>query len=343
MTPNIVTDWELSQHNKKGVDCSPCHGHEHRTADDVPLVQTAMPGVCATSHPIQTAQFEGGKHALAWMSMNAMPTTHWLPMALTGGMKRCGGCHRLGLKSEDQIRQVKATGVIFGLAACDACHTRHLFAVREAKQPQACRTCHMGIGHPPWEMYSSSKHGVRHLLKQSGTLPEQAAAPTCQICHVPKGEHRVRTAWGFLAVWLPMPEDPQWAADRTTILLARGVSDPQGNPTARLNAVKQAHVARLTQEDWQNERDRVIEVCQQCHSSNLVRAELAKGDEMIREADRLLAEAIRIVGSLYRDGVLRKPDHYPYNFPDLLAFHDAPSVIEQRLFKMHLEHRMRPF
>ena len=26
-----------------------------------------------------------------------------------------------------------------------------------------------------------------------------------------------------------------------------------------------------------------------------------------------------------------------------LAFHDAPTVIEQRLFKMHLEHRMRAF
>ena len=79
------------------------------------------------------------------------------------------------------------------------------------------------------------------------------------------------------------------------------------------------------------------------HSSNLVKAELKKGDEMIRETDRLLAEAIRIIASLYRDGILRKPDHYAYNFPDLLAFHDAPSTIEQRLFKMHLEHRMRAF
>ncbi len=123
----------------------------------------------------------------------------------------------------------------------------------------------------------------------------------------------MRTGWGFLAVRLPMPEDPQWAADRTTILQALGVLDPHGNPTARLDAVKQADVVRLTHEDWQNERDRMIEVCEQCHSGNLVRAELEKGDEMIREADRLL------------------------------AFHDAPSVIEQRLFKMHLEHRMRAF
>ena len=30
-------------------------------------------------------------------------------------------------------------------------------------------------------------------------------------------------------------------------------------------------------------------------------------------------------------------------FPDLLTFHDAPTPTEQRLFEMHLKHRMRAF
>ena len=64
---------------------------------------------------------------------------------------------------------------------------------------------------------------------------------------------------------------------------------------------------------------------------------------MIREADHMLAEAIRIVAGLYQDGTLAKPASYAYAFPDLLAFHDAPTAIEQRLFAMHLEHRMRTF
>ena len=34
---------------------------------------------------------------------------------------------------------------------------------------------------------------------------------------------------------------------------------------------------------------------------------------------------------------------YAYPFPDLLAFHDAPTPIEQKLFVMFLEHRMRAF
>ena len=64
---------------------------------------------------------------------------------------------------------------------------------------------------------------------------------------------------------------------------------------------------------------------------------------MIKNADRLMAEAILIVSGLYKDGLLRKPKTYAYPFPDLLAFHDAPTVIEQRLFVMFLEHRMRTF
>ena len=72
-------------------------------------------------------------------------------------------------------------------------------------------------------------------------------------------------------------------------------------------------------------------------------AELEKGDQMIKETDHLLAEAIRIISGLYKDGVLENPEYYSYAFPDLLTFHDAPTPIEQRLFEMHLKHRMRAF
>ena len=56
-----------------------------------------------------------------------------------------------------------------------------------------------------------------------------------------------------------------------------------------------------------------------------------------------MAEAIRIVASLYQDGVLKKPENYAYPFPDLLTFHDAPTVVELKLFVMFQKHRMRTF
>jgi len=343
INPGIFRDWQLSKHSQAGVDCADCHGQNHKTAKDFDQAGIPTPETCTPCHEPQVTQFKSGKHAFAWAAMNAMPTIHWQPMALIEGMKGCGGCHKIGLKTADEIKQLKAQGGGFGMASCDACHTRHVFSVEEARQPQACQTCHMGFDHPQWEMYSGSKHGVRALLKQAGKLPETAAGPTCQTCHFLYGDHAVKTAWGFLAVRLPMPDDKQWAADRATILQALGVLDPQGNPTARLDAVKAIDLARLTQEDWQKERDKMIRTCGQCHSVNFARPELEKGDAIIRSADSLLAEAIRIIAGLYEDGILAKPASYVYPFPDLLTFHDAPTPIEQTLFVMYLEHRMRAF
>jgi hydroxylamine dehydrogenase len=342
-TPGIVGDWQLSKHAQNGVECSACHGEDHTSAADAAKARIPTPETCGECHAERVAQFKGGKHAAAWAAMKAMPTAHYQPMVLTEGMKGCGGCHKIGLKTEKEIQDLSREGHAFGVASCDACHTRHTFSVQEARQPQACQTCHMGFDHPQWEMYSSSKHGVRHLLKQAGVLSGQVAAPTCQTCHMPDGNHGVKTAWGFLAVRLPMPEDPKWAADRATILQGLGVLDPDGKPTARLDVVKAASVARLTQEEWQVERDKMIAVCGRCHSENFAKGELAKGDDMIREADRLMADAIRVVAALYKDGVIAKPASYAYAFPDLLTFHDAATPVEQRLFKMFLEHRMRAF
>jgi len=343
VTPNIVSDWKISKHSQNDISCFVCHGEDHKSSKDVAKVRIPTPETCVDCHEERVEQFKNGKHAVAWAAMKAMPTAHWQPMALMEGMKGCGGCHKIGLKTEAEIKDLKKSGAGFGVASCDACHTRHTFSVQEAKQPQACQTCHMGFDHPQWEMYSASKHGVRYLLKQNKTLPESVAAPTCQECHMQQGDHKVRTAWGFLAVRLPMPEDKQWAADRATILQALGVLDPEGKPTARLEVVKAADVARLTQEDWQKERDKMIKTCNQCHSVNFAKTELEKGDHMIKEVDHLMAEAIRIVAALYKDGILTKQKIYSHPYPDLLAFHDAPTPIEQKLFVMFLEHRMRTF
>ena len=343
ITPGIVGDWELSKHFENEVACSVCHGEGHTTADDVANVSLPTPATCNECHDEQVEQFSKGKHAFAWAALKAMPTTHALPMALIDGMRGCGGCHKIGLKSDEAVAELKAQGITHGVASCDACHTRHTFSVKEALQPQACQTCHMGFDHPQWEMYSSSKHGVRHGLKQLGVLSEEAAAPSCQTCHMQDGDHEVRTPWGFLAVRLPLPEDPQWQADQITILQALGVLDLEGNPTARLEVVKAAQVARLTQEEFDHERDKLVKACKQCHSENFARAEMAKGDDIIREVDHLLAQAIRVIASLYTDGLLVKPDSYADAFPDLLTFHDAPTTIEHRLFEMHLKHRMRAF
>jgi len=56
-----------------------------------------------------------------------------------------------------------------------------------------------------------------------------------------------------------------------------------------------------------------------------------------------MAEAILVVSDLYKEGILQKPKNYAYPFPDLLSLHDSPTLIEQRLYIMFMEQRMRTF
>ena len=348
ITPGAVKDWQASAHRGAGVGCDDCHGAEHQSPDDVVKLKTVTARTCGVCHEKQFEQFSRGKHALSWASMQAVPRIDWRPSVITTGMKGCGGCHKIGLMTEAQIREAKEADSPFGFASCDACHTRHTFAVTEAREPEACATCHMGHDQSQWDMYKTSKHGIRHALKRLGALPESAAAPTCQDCHMPGGDHAVRTAWGYLGLRLnglgPYPgEDKSWWRDRVTILKALGLLDLKGEPTERMEAAERIQLMRTSTEDFDRERERMTAICSQCHSENFAKSEMRKGDRLLREGDRLMAEAIRIVAALYEDGVLRMPPDYKYPFPDLLMHMEAPTFIETRLFRMHLKHRMRAF
>jgi len=343
VTPGVVTDWKLSKHSKNDVSCDTCHGDKHHTMKDYDKADIPTPDTCAQCHEEEVNQFKKGKHAKAWLVMKAMPTIGHQPHPMIDGQKGCGACHKIGLKSKKEIKELRKEGQKFGIASCDACHTRHQFSVKEARDPRACRTCHTGFDHPQWEMYEGSKHGVRWAMIKDGTLNKNTPAPTCQACHLPKGTHNNRTAWGFLALRLPLPKDKQWAADRVTILQGLGVLDPKGKATGRLAAVKAADLVRLTQKDWQYERDRMVKNCQQCHAKNFAKGELEKGDEMIKRADHVMAESIRVIANLYKDGIITKAKGQAYAFPDILRFHDSKNAIEQKLWTMFMEYRMRTF
>ena len=345
ISPGQVADWESSVHSKEDVTCSTCHGDQHKTADDGKLAVLPDEQVCAECHEKQFTQFTRGKHNFGWTSMNALPITHVEPDELIEGGRGCGGCHNMGIKSEAQKKDQYAKGYRYQNNSCDECHTRHSFAKKEAMDPEACQQCHMGYDHPQWEMWESSKHGARYAVKEKGDLPAKAGAPTCQFCHLPDGTHENRTAWGFLGVRLPLPEDKQWAADRVTILKALGVLNPEtGEPTARLEAVKAVDLARLTEEAWRTEREKMISRCKQCHSETYARGQLEMGDAIMQKTDRLLAEAIDIVAALYKDGIIKKPENYTFAYPDLLYFmQTGGSYIDQVLFQMYMKHRMRTY
>jgi hypothetical protein len=330
VTPGIVKQF-LGSKMAESMDCAGCHGSEHMTKDDVAKAKLPTPDSCADCHEARVMQYRSGKHSLAWAALNAMPMVRHQPIAVAGseGLKGCSGCHKVGDKPTGEMKH-------YGTGACDSCHTRHSFSVKEARDPRACRTCHMGFDHPQWEMWSTSKHGTIWEIE-----PASGRAPTCQTCHMPDGHHGVMTAWGFLALRLP-EEDKEWLADRVTILQALGVLDDSGNPTERLDAVKAAKLARLTKEEFDLQRTRMLDTCACCHSRRYAEEQLKASDQIIRETDRIFADSIRTIKGLYADGILKKPEGWKY-FPDLLQFYEARSVAEQELYLMFMEYRMRAF
>lgn len=344
VTPGAVADWKLSRHAAASVGCDACHGADHTGPDDASRARLPTADTCGRCHAERLRQFAAGKHAMAWAAMSAMPAFHQEPAVMTEGQKGCGGCHAIGLKEEADARRIaQASGRAWGVGSCDACHTRHLFSAKEARAPQACRSCHVGMDHALWEMYQGSRHGTRQELVQLGVLPTGAAAPTCQGCHMPGGDHGVITAWGSLAVRLPLPpeQDARWRRDQATILQALGILDPQGKPAALLEVVKGAGMARVTEASWREARRRMEDACAGCHARSFAVSQLQRGDQAIREADRVMAEAIEVVAGLYRDGILKRSPRQSFDYPAVLQFHDAGTVVEQKLATMFLAHRAR--
>jgi len=140
-----------------------------------------------------------------------------------------------------------------------------------------------------------------------------------------------------------------------TILKALGVLNPNtGEPTAILDAVKAVDMARLTQEAWETERNKMLKICSQCHSAHYAKEQLEMGDSILQKTDRLMAEAIDTVAALYKKGIIKKPEGYPFNYPFLLSFMhtngaawneklDSYSYIDQVLLQMYMKHRMRAY
>jgi hydroxylamine dehydrogenase len=341
ITPAVVQDWKLSKHAENEVTCAVCHGDRHKSPFDL-RATLVQPDRCGKCHEIESQQFLKGKHSKAWEAVKTMPSFHHLPTVSKEDMKGCAGCHRIGSKTKADIQALGADAG-YGNVACNACHTRHTFSKKEAAQPESCRGCHSGFDHAQWEMYSSSKHGVRFDLKQRGVLPEEASAPTCQSCHMPQGDHAVKTSWGALGITLPLVADKSWSDAALLFLRALGVADENGKAGPRLEVMKRLDMARFDYDDWLAGRIRVLRVCDSCHAQRFGEAGLDRGQAVLREADLMVGEAIRIVAGLYKSGLIKRPTDQKEPFPDLLRVNPTPTPIERRLWVMAMDHRMQAF
>lgn len=366
---------------KDYVGCNDCHGEEHTKNEDYKQAKMPTAQTCKKCHLDQVGQYKAGKHNLAWFAQTSQQAWHGQPASIVKqGYRGCSGCHKLGekgwkgkLSGFDKMTHdggKEESEYRYGNAQCDACHTRHAFSKKEAQNPRACSNCHMGFDHPQWEMFVSSKHGVIWESDPTGTR-----APTCQTCHMNGGNHEVRTPWGFLGLRLPtkdnvlalikvapslkdnltklaaglpsgnyvdVDDDPQWTFDRAMILQAAGLLDGNLQLTARaVEVALQAQAARGP-EQFNAERNKMKQICNNCHAKDFVKSFFMAGDDIVKQVDNRFAKAIQAVQGLYKDGILKKPAGWEYG-PDLLQYYDAKTGIELELFWITLEYKQRAF
>ncbi len=338
VTPGIVKDFNRGKMSKR-LTCKACHGSAHNSSKDSEKAKLPTIKTCKRCHNKQVKQYMAGKHFLGLLPITAFPNfSHKQPKAFIAGQKGCNGCHNLGIADENVRHAVEYRKYYKYGMDCQNCHTRHAFSVKEAREPEACNSCHTGFDHPQWEMWFHSKHGAAYVTDRKAHR-----GPTCQDCHMPNGNHRVMTAWGFLALRLPEP-DKEWLEYRITILKALGVLDANGKPTARLEIVKKAKMARLDAESWKKEREKMVATCKRCHSETFVRENLKNADLMIKAADKIFAEAINIIKDLYKDGIIpKKSNQATWPYPDLLNFYEVNTPIEEKLYNMFMDYRMKTF
>ena len=317
INPGIISTWQQSRMTRAGVTCIDCHGSDHQSDDDAFRISMLVGRVCEKCHPDEVKQFQAGKHATAWTSVYTLPDVEALPVELVEGEQGCGGCHAIG-RWDGQ---------------CDSCHTRHTFSKEEARQPTACLPCHGGINHPQYEIWQTSKHGV------VVTVSEKERGPTCQTCHMPMGNHGVKTAWSLLAL-RARETDPDWSESRKVLLRWLGFIDAAGEPTEGLDQLKARGIVLLSHDEWQRQRNRMVDICSSCHSRLFVLEKMREADNIIKKADKLMAESILLVQGLYEEGILPTPQYTPPCCPDLMGFHRAPNPPEEKLLTMFLKYRL---
>jgi hypothetical protein len=188
--------------------------------------------------------------------------------------------------------------------SCTACHSRHDFSPRRARQPENCGKCHLGPDHPQREIYEESKHGAAYRdLRETMNLGAKtwvlgetySQAPTCATCHMSA------TASG-----LTVTHDPGERISWTNRPVVSQVLDTDASHAV----VTEADPARrqtLVADAATQKRDRMKLVCGTCHTTAYVSAFYAQYDDFVALYNEKFAKpGLALVNQLYADGLLTR-------------------------------------
>jgi hypothetical protein len=192
------------------------------------------------------------------------------------------------------------------LGSCSACHSRHDFSPRRARQPENCGKCHLGPDHPQKEIYEESKHGVAFRdLREHMNLDaahwvlgvDYTQAPTCATCHMSANTRD-----------LEVTHDPgeriSWT-NRPPISMAMD-TDFDHKVITEVDPDKREE---LIADSWQAKRNRMKNVCLHCHTNDYVNAFYKQYDDFVVNYNEKFAKpGTKIMAALRENNLLTKTE-----------------------------------
>ncbi len=320
------------------------------------------PNDCSTCHPVEVSQYSGSKKGHAWKIIMSNPLYHTLVSTITGLktvekgkivmqpptphtlQETCLGCHgtKVEVKGMKKVYSGSAWGEIEvpnltnwpsqgvgrenpdgSIGSCSACHPRHSFSIKIARQPETCGQCHLDPDVPAYNVYKESKHGNIYDAYKSEwnftnvpwVLGKDFKAPTCATCHVslvtaPNGNVIAERTHDFGArLWVrlfgliyahPQPKD-----GNTTIIRNK---DGLPMPTTFLN--EPASEFLIDKAEQEKRYDTMKGVCRGCHSTRWINDHFAKLDNTIKETNEMTLSATKLMSEAWDKGIEDKSNPF---------------------------------
>jgi len=301
VAPGIAEQWRASKHAAQGVGCEACHQADKADPDaiehfgDLTISVIPTPNDCRPCHQQETEEFERSRHSKATSYIQATEAQGGRDAFLayqvegkTAAVMGCEKCHGTQVRIDgnetsklhyqdwpnDGIGRINPDG---SAGTCSACHTRHVFSVAEARQPETCGTCHMGPDHPQYEIYMESKHGVRYA-KEKGSIDWD----------LPTGE------WGGHL---------RFPVCVTCHMGAINDLEATHDVSSRLSWQLEAKRSERT-EGWEEGRKRMATVCRACHSRSWTDNTLRQFDETVEHYNGLYDQYFALYKGLADDGLI---------------------------------------
>jgi cytochrome c553 len=310
------------------------------------------PKDCATCHPVEDQQYQQNKMSRAFGNLDANALYQDLILRINGvitwqegrlaqakpdaatNAQSCYYCHGTRVEVTGTVTRETDFGefefpVLAGwpnqgvgrvnpdnsLGSCAACHTRHQFAVKMARQPYTCSQCHKGPDVPAYKVYEVSKHGNLfasfkadwNLDAVPWTAGRDFSAPTCAVCHVSqvmntegvevaKRTHQMndRLPWRLLGLIYahPQPKSP----DTSIIVNKAGLPLPTeltGEPVSEF---------LIDQATLESRTAAMQGVCRACHTQGWVEGHWNLLDQTIKTTNELTLTSTRIMTEAWDKG-----------------------------------------